>query len=143
MDKLPHNFEQIGLIKLLFPNAAVIHVRREPRDIAISNFFTDYGAKFGGMGFAYDWQWIGEQLLDHERLMAHWHRLFPGQILEVPYEELVADTETWARRMIEHLGLDWEPGGRFRTGRAAPAAGRQGLAGRAGRSVVLNQAADD
>ncbi|MEB3349505.1 MAG: sulfotransferase, partial [Cyanobacteriota bacterium] len=110
VDKLPHNFEHIGLIKLLFPNAAVIHVRREPRDIAISNFFTDYGAKFGGMGFAYDWPWIGEQLVDHDRLMAHWHRLFPGQILEVPYEELVADTETWARRMVEHIGLEWEPG---------------------------------
>ena len=110
VDKLHHNFEHIGLIKLLFPNAAVIHVRREPRDIAISNFFTDYGAKFGGMGFAYDWQWIGEQLVDHDRLMAHWHRLFPGQILEVPYEELVADTETWARRLIAHIGLEWEPG---------------------------------
>lgn len=110
IDKLPHNFEHIGLIRLLFPNAAILHIRREPRDIAISNFFTDYGAKFGGMGFAYDWQWIGEQLVDHDRLMAHWHRLFPGQILEVPYEDLVADTETWARRMIEHIGLAWEPG---------------------------------
>lgn len=110
VDKLPHNFEHIGLIKLLFPHAAVIHVRREPRDIAISNFFTDYGAKFGGMGFAYDWPWIGEQLIDHDRLMTHWHRIFPGQILEVPYEELVANTEIWAQRMIEHIGLEWEPG---------------------------------
>ena len=110
VDKLPHNFEHIGLIKLLFPNARILHVRRDPRDIAISNFFTNYGAKFGGMGFAYDWQWIGEQLIDHDRLLAHWHRLFPGQILEVPYEQLVADPETWARRLIEHLGLEWEPG---------------------------------
>jgi tetratricopeptide (TPR) repeat protein len=110
VDKLPHNFEHIGLIKLLFPNAHIIHVRREPRDIAISNFFTDYGAKFGGMGFAYDWRWIGEQLVDHDRLMAHWHALFPGQILEVPYEDLVDNTETWARRMIDFVGMDWESG---------------------------------
>ena len=110
VDKLPHNFEHIGLIKLLFPNARILHIRREPRDIAISNVFTDYGAKFGGMGFAYDWQWIGEQLVDHDRLLAHWHRLFPGQLLEVPYEELVADTESWARRMIDFLALEWEPG---------------------------------
>ncbi|MBD2423085.1 sulfotransferase [Cyanobium sp. FACHB-13342] len=109
IDKLPHNFEHIGLIKLVFPNAAILHVRRDPRDIAISNYITDYAAKFGGMGFAYDLGWIGEQLVDHDRLMTHWHRLFPGQILEVPYEDLVDDTEAWARRMLEHLGLAWDP----------------------------------
>ena len=108
-DKLPHNFEHIGLLKLLFPNAAILHVRREPRDIAISNYFTDYAAKFGGMGFAYDLGWIGEQLVDHDRLMEHWHQEFPGQVLEVPYEELIEDTELWARRMLEHIGLEWEP----------------------------------
>jgi tetratricopeptide (TPR) repeat protein len=110
VDKLPHNFEHVGLIRLLFPNAAIIHCRREPRDIALSNYFTDYGAKFGGMGFAYDLGWIGEQLVDHDRLLAHWHAVFPGQILEVPYEDLVEDTEGWARRLIAHLGLAWEPG---------------------------------
>lgn len=54
IDKLPHNFEHIGLIKLIFPNATIFHCRRDPRDIAISNYITDYAAKFGGMGFAYD-----------------------------------------------------------------------------------------
>lgn len=110
VDKLPHNFENVGLIKLLFPNATIFHCRREPRDIATSNFITDYAAKFGGMGFAYDLRWIGEQLVDHDRLMAHWHALFPGQIMEVCYENLVEDTEGWARQMIAHLGLEWEPG---------------------------------
>lgn len=109
IDKLPHNFEHVGLIKLVFPNATIIHVRREPRDIAVSNYITDYAAKFSGMGFAYDLGWIGEQLVDHDRLMAHWHHVLPGQILEVPYEELVEDTEGWARRMLDHLGLAWEP----------------------------------
>lgn len=110
IDKLPHNFEHIGLIKLLFPNARIVHCRREPRDIAVSNYITDYSAKFGGMGFAYDFGWIGEQLVDHDRLMVHWHAVFPGQILEVVYEELVDDTEALARRMITFLGLEWEPG---------------------------------
>lgn len=54
VDKLPHNFKNIGLIKFLFPNARIISVRRDPRDIAISNYFTDYQAKHGGMGFAYN-----------------------------------------------------------------------------------------
>jgi tetratricopeptide (TPR) repeat protein len=110
VDKLPHNFEHIGLIKLLFPNAIIFHCRREARDIAVSNYITDYAAKFGGMGFAYDLGWIGEQLVDHDRLMQHWHEVFPGQIMEVVYEDLVEDTEAWARRMIDFMGLEWEPG---------------------------------
>jgi tetratricopeptide (TPR) repeat protein len=109
IDKLPHNFEHIGLIKLLFPNAAIIHVRRDPRDIAISNYFTDYAAKHGGMGFAYDLEWIAEQLQDQQRLLLHWKEIFPNQIFELSYEDLVSEPETWARRLIEHLALEWEP----------------------------------
>ncbi len=109
VDKLPHNFENIGLIKLLFPNARIISVRRDPRDIAISNYFTDYAAKHGGMGFAYDLQWIGEQLADHNLLMHHWNQLFPGEILEVRYEDVVSDPEREARRMLAYLGVQWEP----------------------------------
>jgi tetratricopeptide (TPR) repeat protein len=110
VDKLPHNFEHIGLIKLLFPNAKILHMKREPRDVAMSNYFTDYSAKFGGMGFAYDLTWIGEQLVDQDRLMAHWHQVFPGEILEVDYDALVEDVEAWARKIIEHLALPWEEG---------------------------------
>lgn len=110
VDKLPHNFEHVGLIKLLFPNAKILHLKREPRDVAMSNFFIDYGAKFGGMGFAYDLTWIGEQLVDHARLMQHWHAVFPGQILEVDYDALVEDVEGWAHRIIDYLDLPWEPG---------------------------------
>ncbi len=109
VDKLPHNFENIGLIKFLFPNARIISVRRDPRDIAISNYFTDYQAKHGGMGFAYDLTWIGEQLADHNMLMHHWQQLFPGEILEVNYEAVVEDLEGSARRMLDYIGVDWEP----------------------------------
>lgn len=109
VDKLPHNFENIGLIKLLFPNARIISVRRDPRDIAISNYFTDYAAKHGGMGFAYDLRWIGEQLADHNLLMHHWMQVFPGQILEVRYEDVVLHPEREARRMLDYLEVPWEP----------------------------------
>lgn len=109
VDKLPHNFENIGLIKLLFPNARIISVCRDPRDIAISNYFTDYAAKHGGMGFAYDLGWIGEQLADHNLLMHHWNQVFPGEILEVRYEDVLADPEREARRMLEYVGVGWEP----------------------------------
>ncbi|WP_298450568.1 tetratricopeptide repeat-containing sulfotransferase family protein [uncultured Marinobacter sp.] len=109
VDKLPHNFENIGLIKLLFPQARIISVRRDPRDIALSNYFTDYAAKHGGMGFAYDLGWIGEQLADHNLLMQHWQQVFPGEILEVNYEDLVEDLEGVARKMLDYVGVDWEP----------------------------------
>lgn len=108
VDKLPHNFENIGLIKFLFPNAKIMSVRRDPRDIAISNYFTDYQAKHGGMGFAYDLTWIGEQLADHNMLMHHWDQVFPGEILSVNYEDVVEDLEGSARRMLDYIGVEWE-----------------------------------
>jgi len=110
VDKLPHNFEHIGLIKLLFPNAKILHLKREPRDVAISNYFIDYGAKFGGMGFAYDLEWIGEQLVDHQRFLDYWHEVFPGSILEVDYDSLVEDVDWWAHKIIDFLNLEWEEG---------------------------------
>jgi tetratricopeptide (TPR) repeat protein len=109
VDKLPHNFENIGLIKFLFPNAKIISVRRDPRDIAISNYFTDYQAKHGGMGFAYDLETIGEQLADHNLLMHHWQQTFPGEILEVNYEDVVDDLEGSARKMLDYIGVQWQP----------------------------------
>jgi len=109
VDKLPHNFENIGFIKFLFPKARIISVRRDPRDIALSNYFTDYQAKHGGMGFAYDLPHIGEQLADHNLLMHHWQQLFPGEILEVNYEDVVENTEAMARQMLAYIGVAWEP----------------------------------
>ncbi|MDQ7089731.1 MAG: sulfotransferase [Methylococcales bacterium] len=109
VDKLPHNFENIGLIKFLFPNAKIISVRRDPRDIAISNYFTDYQAKHGGMGFAYDLTHIGEQLADHNQMMQHWKDVFPNQILEINYEAVVDDLEGSAHKLLAHIGVDWEP----------------------------------
>ena len=108
VDKLPHNFENIGLIKFLFPRAKIISVRRDPRDIAVSNFFTDFAAKHGGMGFAYNLDWIGEQLADHNLLMHHWQEVFPGEILEVRYEDVVANPEAAARKMLSYIGVEWE-----------------------------------
>ncbi|MES2148330.1 MAG: sulfotransferase [Pseudomonadota bacterium] len=109
VDKLPHNFENIGLLRLLFPNAPVIHVTREPRDVAVSNYFINYQAKFGGMGFAYDLSDIGQQLLDYQQLMRHWDATLAKPVLTLRYEDVVEDTETAARTMLAYLGLDWTP----------------------------------
>ncbi|MDP2562562.1 tetratricopeptide repeat-containing sulfotransferase family protein [Psychrobium sp. 1_MG-2023] len=109
VDKLPHNFENIGLIKFLFPKAKIISVRRDPRDIAMSNYFTDFQAKHGGMGFAYDLEDIGQQLADHNLMMHHWHQTFPGEILELNYEDVVDDLEGSARKLLNYIGVEWQP----------------------------------
>ena len=80
-----------------------------PNKWAISNYFTDYQAKHGGMGFAYDLADLGQQLADHNLLMHHWHRLFPGEILEINYEDVVEDLEGSARKMLDYIGVAWEP----------------------------------
>ena len=110
VDKLPHNFENIGLIRLLFPEAPIIHVLREPRDVAISNFFTDYQAKFGGMGFAYDLTDLGRHLVDYQDLMAHWDQVLPRPILTVCYESVVENVEAAARTLLDYIGVAWEAG---------------------------------
>ena len=107
VDKMPHNFENIGLLRLLFPNAPVIHVLREPRDVAVSNYFINYQAKFGGMGFAYDLTDIGQQLIDYQQLNAHWDATLIKPILTLRYEDVVDDTEDAARKMLAYLELDW------------------------------------
>jgi tetratricopeptide (TPR) repeat protein len=107
VDKLPHNFENIGLLRLLFPNAPVIHVLREPRDVAVSNYFINYQAKFGGMGFAYDLSDIGHQLVDYQHLNAHWDETLGKPVLTMRYEDVVDDTQGAARKMLNYLELDW------------------------------------
>lgn len=109
VDKLPHNFENVGLIRLLFPRARIIHVLREPRDVALSNFFTDYQAKFGGMGFAYDLTDLGKHLVDYQNLMTHWDAVLPEPILTVTYESVIENVEEAARILLDYIGVDWEP----------------------------------
>jgi tetratricopeptide (TPR) repeat protein len=107
-DKLPHNFENIGLIRTVFPNSRIIHVTRDSADTAISNYFTDYAAKNGGMGFAYDLTWIAKQIIDERRLTQHWDKMFPGSIFHLRYEELVSDPVAQIQRLLEYLDLPWE-----------------------------------
>lgn len=105
IDKLPHNFELIGLIRLLFPKARIIHCRRDAVDNCISCYFlnfnddNDYNADLRSLGLYYR---------EYDRLMSHWDSVFPGQILLNRYEDLVSDQEGQSRRLIDHLGLPWD-----------------------------------
>ena len=107
-DKMPHNFIRIGLIKLLFPNAKIIHCMRNPLDNAVSlysNSMRPYHNQYKT-----DLKSLGLYYIQYRSVMQHWHELFPGAILDVFYEDMVVNTELVARRMIDYLGLEWEDG---------------------------------
>ncbi len=105
VDKMPHNFELVGLIAVLFPNARIIHCRRDAIDNCISCFTTDLQKAHS---YAYDLECLGRYYREYDRLVRHWHTLLPGRIFENRYEDLIADQEGQSRRLIAHLGLTWD-----------------------------------
>lgn len=107
VDKLPANLFHLGLIATLFPNARVLLCRRDPRDTCLSCYFQWFANN--GLPFSYDLKDCATQSLEQERLEAHWLEHLPLRILPVQYEDLVADLETHSRRMVDFLGLEWEP----------------------------------
>lgn len=104
-DKLPHNFLNVGLINLLFPNARIIHCRRHPLDTCFS-IFANSMREFHN-GYKTELDRLGGYWRQYDALMAHWRALLPGRMHEVFYEDLVANTEFNARAMVDHLGLKW------------------------------------
>jgi tetratricopeptide (TPR) repeat protein len=107
IDKLPFNFLYCGLIHRALPNARIIHMVREPMDTCYAVYKTLFGQAYP---FSYDLDELATYYIAYRKLMAHWHRVMPGLILDVTYEDVVADTEQQARRLVAHCGLDWEPG---------------------------------
>jgi hypothetical protein len=106
-DKMMINFRFTGLINLALPNARIIHTRRDPVDTCLSCFSILFT---GSQPHTYDLAELGRYYRAYDRLMAHWREVLPeGAMLEVRYEELVADLEGQARRMIAHCGLEWDP----------------------------------
>lgn len=105
-DKMLGNFLRLGLIALMFPNARVIHCRRDPLDTALSCYVQSFER---GMRFTYDLAHLGIAYRHYERLMAHWRRALPLAMLDVQYEALVADQEGTSRQIVDFCGLDWDP----------------------------------
>jgi len=103
-DKLPGNFARIGLIKTLFPDARIIHCQRNPLDNCVSLFFHYFAA----LTCSFELTELGQYYLDYQRLMSHWQNLFPGEIFNVQYEELVMDQERVSKQLIDYIGLEWD-----------------------------------
>jgi len=103
-DKMPFNFEFLGLIPLALPGAKILHLTRDPRDVALSCWVQYFPA---GLSWSYDLQHTARFLRSYQRLMDHWKAVFPGRILDVSYESMVEDFEGGARAVLDHCGLDW------------------------------------
>ena len=105
-DKLLTNYFFVGLINLLFPKAKVINTRRDPVDTCLSGFtklFKD------DMPHSYDLGELGRYYGKYREIMEHWEKVLPeGVMITVQYEDVVADTEKEARRLIDFLGLPWD-----------------------------------
>ncbi|MDD5275557.1 MAG: tetratricopeptide repeat protein [Methylovulum sp.] len=105
VDKMPDNYSQLGWLTTLFPNAKLIYVRRDPRDIAVSCWMT----QFGQIQWACHQDHIATRLMQHKRIMRHWQAVLPVPILTVDYEQLVTDPEAQIRRLLDFIGLPWAP----------------------------------
>jgi tetratricopeptide (TPR) repeat protein len=106
VDKLPENFLRIGLIRLILPNARIIHTMRDPIDTCVSCYSKLFTS---GQHFSYDLGELGRYYHRYRDLMTHWRSvLAPEAMLDVAYEDLVDDLEGQARRMIDYCGLPWD-----------------------------------
>jgi tetratricopeptide (TPR) repeat protein len=105
-DKMPGNFQLVGLIHLAMPNAKIVHVRRNPLDTCISCFTRLFRHN---QNQSYDLYEQGRFYRDYYNLMQHWRDVLPeGAFYEVVYEDLVQDNENQTRALIEYCGLDWD-----------------------------------
>jgi Sulfotransferase family len=106
-DKMPSNYYFAGLIHLALPNAKIIHCQRNPVDTCVSCFSKLFSAP---QYHTYDLGELGRYYRRYAHLMAHWRRVLPkGRILDIQYEDVVADLEGQARRLVAHCDLDWDP----------------------------------
>jgi tetratricopeptide (TPR) repeat protein len=104
-DKRPDNYIYIGLIKLLFPDAKIVHTVRDPLDNCLSIFFLHLDQR---MSYALDLMDTGHHYVMYRRLMAHWKRIYGADILDVHYEDLVSGSRTVMQRLVSFLGLEWD-----------------------------------
>ena len=105
VNKLPHNFEYLGLIALTFPNARIIHCKRDPLDNCLSCFMQSFNESHA---YNRDLETLGLYYREYHRLMQHWKAVLSVGIFELPYEDMVAQQENMSRALVEFVGLEWD-----------------------------------
>lgn len=106
-DKNPFNFFHVGLLSILFPNATIIHCHRDARDTCLSCYFQHF-AEAKTMDFTTDLEDLGHFYNNYKRMMGHWNNVLPDRLVNVAYEDMVADQESMSRMLIDRIGLDWD-----------------------------------
>jgi tetratricopeptide (TPR) repeat protein len=104
-DKMPHNFVNLGLIALLFPQARIIHCRRDPRDTCLSIYFQNFGWLHP---YSTDLSHLGFYYRLYHKLMQHWEAVIDLPMMTVSYEEMVTVPERISRELVNFIGLDWD-----------------------------------
>ena len=100
------NFAHLGMIHAALPHARIVHMRRNPIDTCLSVYFQNFHVAHT---YANDLEDLAHYHEQYQQLMRHWLAVLPRDaILEVPYESLVAEPESWTRRMVEFAGLPWD-----------------------------------
>lgn len=107
IDKHPLNFQFVGLIYAMFPNARIIHTVRNPLDTCLSCFFQNFTK---GQDYSFNLQSLAHFYNDYRRLMEHWETIYPGRIHTVRYEDMVENQEQETRRLLDFMGLEFEQG---------------------------------
>ena len=104
-DKNPHNYEMLGLIAILFPNAKIVHCRRDAMDTCVSCFMQNFNDSHG---YNSDLTVLGQYYREYSALMDHWRDVLPLKFFELNYEDMVADQEGMSRKLIDFVGLEWD-----------------------------------
>lgn len=105
IDKNPNNFTFVGLLRLALPNAKIINAKRHPLDSCFGTYKQLFAS---GQPFSYDFTDLGEYYLQYDRIMEHWRQRLPGFVLDVQYEQVVADLDAQVRRILDFCGLPFE-----------------------------------
>lgn len=106
-DKMPLNFRWIGIIAAIMPEARFVHCRRDPVETCFSIHSSFFAS--GGNRYSHDLDDLAQHYRQYRSLMAHWHAVLPGRILDVTLSNVVADQEGQTRRILDFLGLDFDP----------------------------------
>ncbi len=105
IDKMPGNFFRLGIIGLLFPQARIIHCKRDPIDTCLSCYQQNFKE---GLVFTNDLEDLAHAYRDYLRLMDHWHQVLPEHLLDVEYESLITEPENQIQKLLSFCGVEWD-----------------------------------
>ncbi len=105
VDKMPSNFLHVGIIRLMFPHAKIIHSRRHPLDTCLSCYFQNFA---NGQEFSTNLATLGRYFNEYAVMMRHWQQVMPGQVFDLEYETLIGQPEATVRKLLEFCDLAWD-----------------------------------